>query len=241
MKVTTLSFFRFEGFWNKLWALVQMGLARRPLRSLPGIGFSKLLGIGRGSGFHPAPNFAAYSLLATWDSIEQAREQVFDSAIYRRYHARSAETWTLFLCSARSRGSWDRQAPFAVEATLGPSEPVGILTRASIDWRRLLRFWRSVPRVSASSFASPAIRFNVGMGELPVVQLMTFSLWDDFASAKTFAYGVGNHKETMLRARSEGWFAEELFVRFRILGAEGTWHGVDPLKECLRTTREFHA
>ena len=231
MQVTTLSFFRFEGIVNKIWALVHMGLARGPFRRLQGIRFLKLLGVGRLGGFHPAPNFGVYSVLATWDSMDEARRHVFESRIYRRYQDRAVESWVVFLSAARAHGAWDRRAPFAVESSLDAEAPVGVLTRATISWRRLLTFWRSVPRVAAHGDRAPSLRFSIGMGELPFVQLMTFSLWDDLAAARAFAYRDGDHRDTMRRARAEGWFAEELFVRFRVLETTGTWFGVDPLAE----------
>lgn len=241
MQVTTLAFFRFEGFWNQFWAFFQMGLAKRHVRRLPGVGFYKLMGTGRRSGFDPAPNFGIYACLVTWDSMETARTQVRQSAVFERFRARAVESWVVFLSAARSRGSWDRKSPFAVESTLPPGEPVGILTRASIARRRLIRFWKSVPEVSGASFESAALRFNIGLGEWPVVRLMTFSVWDDFSAAKAYAYHDGAHRRTMERARAEGWFAEELFVRFRVLDAVGTWYGVNPLAEGLESSRESAA
>lgn len=229
MQVTSISFFRFEGLWNKFWAFEHMGLARRPLRRLPGLTFLKMMGVGRGAGFNPAPNFGAYAFLATWTSMEAARDAVQSSRIFRRYDAHAAESWTIFLSASRSRGAWNRQHPFAIESELPASEPVGILTRASISWRRVWTFWGSVPPVSSMVLGAPGLRFNIGMGEWPISQLMTFSVWDDFEAAKSFAYRDGAHRRAMQRARTDGWFSEDLFVRFRLLGATGTWKGADPL------------
>jgi len=236
MQVTTLSFFRFEGLWNKFWAFEHMGLAARPLRRLPGLQFLKMMGVGR-PGYNPLPDFSRYAFLATWSSLDTAREQIRASRIYNRYYDHAAESWTVFLTATRARGVWNGRAPFELDAPLHSTEPVGILTRAAINWRRLFRFWGSVPPVSRFSIAAPSLRFQIGMGEWPVSQLMTFSIWNDFAAAKSFAYGDGAHRQAMLQARRDGWFSEDLFVRFRLVGSHGTWGGVDPLAELLSTGR----
>jgi spheroidene monooxygenase len=170
MQVTTLSFFRFEGFWDQFWAFRQMGLARRPLRRLPGIGFWKLMGVGRAL-FNPAPNFSLYAILATWPSVEAARAQTLGSAVFERYRARSVESWTLVLSATRSRGAWDHADPFPISEPLRPDEPVGVLTRATIDVAEdSCPFWRSVP--AGERHGRPPSRrrcgSSIGMGEWPI-------------------------------------------------------------------------
>ncbi len=229
MQVTTVSFFRFDGFWNQFWAFRHMGFARRPLRCLPGLEFFKLLGIGRRRGFHPAPNWGAYCILATWSSLDAARENIESSRIFDGYRSHATEDWTLYLSTVRSRGRWDQRQPFTPYGHCLVEPPVGILTRASISWWRARSFWSSVPAVSDMCLEQSAVRFTIGMGEWPVSHLTTFSVWEDFESLKNFAYTDGHHRRVMLRARREKWFEEELFVRFRILGTRGSWHGANPL------------
>ena len=50
MQVITLSFFRFKGVSNKLWAFSQMLAARYPLKRVPDIGFHGLFVRGALSG-----------------------------------------------------------------------------------------------------------------------------------------------------------------------------------------------
>jgi spheroidene monooxygenase len=233
MQVTTLSFFRFRGFWSRLWAFAHMQLGKRPLRQTEDIGFHRLMGTGSGEGFDPAPNFSVYAILATWPSLEIARERVDDSPIYRRYRRRADESWTVFVAPTRSRGSWDGHRPFQPEDP--PQDAggdwVGVLTRATVRTSSLLAFWRTVPPISALTAGLPGLHFKLGMGELPVMQLMTFSLWRDLPDVKRFAYGAGPHREAMQLARKHRWFEEELFARFRVIDAVGTWHGTNPLEK----------
>jgi spheroidene monooxygenase len=255
MQVTTLSFYRFRGLWPRIWAFVHMELGKRPLRRLPDVGFHKILGTGSGVGFDPFPNFSVYAILATWPSLAVARERVREGQPFGRYRRMAHEEWTLFLEATRSRGHWDARAPFEPTADrstgaskqgraegasdsvrslpIGPATShMGVITRAKIRSRHLIPFWRSVPAISAALGEHPALRFQIGMGELPVVQLMTFSLWEDRASMQDFAYRAPSpHPPVLRRSRSEGWFKEELFARFRVLDSAGTWNGRDPLAE----------
>ncbi len=51
-----------------------------------------------------------------------------------------------------------------------------------------------------------------------------------------FARADGPHARAIRAVRDEGWFREELYARFRILGDAGTWNGSDPLA-ALETAR----
>ncbi len=232
MQVTTLSFFRFEGLFARCWAFVSMQLAKGPLRRVEDIGFCKLMGTGTGEGFDPAPNFSVYAILATWPSMDAARAQVEQSPVYRTYRRRAAESWTVYLAPTRARGSWDRQAPFvATPEPEGAGPWVGVLTRATVRLPSLPSFWRTVPPISAIIRSQPGLHFKLGLGELPVLQLSTFSIWQDLPGVQRFAYDPGPHRDAMRLARKHRWFSEELFARFRVLDSSGTWRGSNPLVE----------
>mgnify|MGYP001796196533 CR=1 FL=1 len=228
MQVTTVTLFRFRGFWMRFWAFRQMVLAYGPLRTTPGLRFVKVLGTGRGRGFHPAPNWGVYSILATWESRDDAERALAGDGKIGEYRDRSVEHYTLYLEATRCHGTWDGIEPF--EPALGaPSPaPLGVLTRATIRPSRLWAFWRSVPAVSAMVAGQAPLRLSLGLGERPIVGLMTFSLWDDGDSMRSYAYRAGEHRETMRLAKRDGWFAEDLFVRFRVIDAAGLWEGECP-------------
>ncbi len=230
MKAVSLSFFRFEGSGNKLWAFSQMLFARRPLRAIPGIGFHKLLGSGTREGFHPFPNFSVYAILATWPSLAEGQARVAESAVYRRYRAHAAEDWTVFLGATQCRGQWDRAAPFTLSSEPGLSEDsaIAVLTRASVKPQYALAFWRRVPNISAAIRAQPQLLFKIGLGEVPWLHQVTFSIWSGRRAMEAFAYR-GFHAEAIARVREGGWFSEELFARFRVLHAAGRWEGGQPL------------
>jgi spheroidene monooxygenase len=56
------------------------------------------------------------------------------------------------------------------------------------------------------------------------VNQITFTIWDDADAMKAFAYRPGGPHTTAVEAvRREGWFKEELYARFRVVGIDGTW------------------
>ena len=69
----------------------------------------------------------------------------------------------------------------------------------------------------------------VGIGEAPLGLQGTLSLWDSAESLRAFAHRGAAHQEVIARTPREGWYAEELFARFAVVGSEGTLHGRDPL------------
>lgn len=232
MQVTTLSVYRFDALMARLWAFGQMGLARAALAGAPGIGFWKLFGTGGGESFRPRPNFGVYAILATWPSAEAARRGQAEASVFRRYRAQAAESFTVHLATVSVRGRWDGRAPFVAAQGVDLAAPFAILTRASIRPAKARAFWRGAPDIDARTAEEPAILFKRGMGEVPYLRQVTFSIWSDLEAMKRFAYRHPYHRDAARHARERNWFSEELFARFRVVGAEGTWNGADPLAAC---------
>lgn len=226
--IVSLSFFRFSKPSARLWAFVMMGLARRAMSQVPDIGFWKLCGSGTGEGFTPLPNTGVYAILASWPDEATARAQTRDAAIYRRYRARAAETWTVFLKTASARGAWSGRNPFHAtgEALSGP---LAALTRATIKPSMALKFWRRVPDISTMVGSDRNVAFKIGIGEVPLLHQITFSIWPDAEAMAGFARTNGPHAAAIRAVRDGNWFSEELYARFAILGDAGSWGGQSPL------------
>ena len=230
-QVVSLSLFRFDSVLARTWAFVMMGLARPSMARVPGIGFWKLCGSGTGEGFTPRPDFGVYAILCTWPDHRTARESLANAAIFRRYRAHATESWTLYMSANTARGAWSGVAPFEPTAS-SASGPLAALTRATIKPGILTRFWRRVPNISRVIGQDPNVMFKIGIGEIPWLHQVTFSIWPDAARMANFAR-TGPHAEAIRAVRDEGWFREELYARFTLLGDEGTWGGTSPLKEVL--------
>jgi spheroidene monooxygenase len=232
VQVATLSLYRFPRPADRLWVLGQMLLARPRLPRVPGIGVWKLCGSGTGQGFTPRPNTAVWAILATWDGIARAREQTARGAVFADWRARAAEAWTVFLAPFSSRGRWAGAEPFRpVPAAAGHPQagPLAVLTRASLRPAILHKFWGRVPSIEAAIAADRNVIFKIGLGEVPWLHQITFSIWPDAAAMAAFARADGPHARAIRAVRAGGWFREELYARFAVLGAAGSWEGACPL------------
>lgn len=135
--------------------------------------------------------------------------------------------------TTKVHGQWDGVAPFTETVDYDKKKLVAVLTRATIQPRQLWRFWRFVPPVSASVEGRAGLIFSKGIGELPLIQQATFSLWEDSEKMLAYAYQSHYHKEVVQKTRELGWYKEELFSRFHPYAAEGSWKAGNPLADYL--------
>ena len=205
-----------------------MGLARPYLWRVPGLSFWKLCGSGTGEGFTPVPNTGVYAVLSVWPDLDTAQRETANG-IFRRYQSTSDENWTVFLATTSCRGSWSGQSPFTVSEDPRPG-PIAALTRATIKPWKAVKFWRRVPNISTVIGQDPNVAFKIGIGEIPLLHQVTFSIWPDASSMARFARTDGPHARAIRAVREGDWFMEELYARFRVVATSGTWNGVAPLE-----------
>jgi spheroidene monooxygenase len=228
LQTVSLSLFRFAPGLPRLWVLGQMALARIDFARMPQVRFWKLCGSGTGEGFTPRPNFGVWAILAVWDTEDAARDHVTQATVYCRWADRATETTTLFMRPASVRGQWSGVTPFTAQSEHAAG-PLAALTRAAVRPGKLLKFWGRVPDISAVIGDDPNVIFKIGIGEVPMLHQVTFSVWPDAAAMAQFARGDGPHGRAIRAVREEGWFREELYARFHVLGSTGLWDGRDPL------------
>lgn len=194
----------------------------RPFRA-EGLQFQKLLGSGKNFGL--VPNWSTYVFLGVWDN-EQTARQFFKTDDWQVYLKKTERTGTLWLAPYQSHGKWDGQNPFETSASasvgMEVDKPVAVLTRATIRTRALLDFWQHVPQARQRLKDHQAnLLFSIGVGEKPVVQQATISVWRSPAAVEQFAYRQSGHREIVKLTRQRRWYAEELFARFSVLSMEG--------------------
>jgi len=233
-QIVTLTFFRYSGIRNKWWAFKLMGQGLEQLQEVEGISFVKMLGSGSGNGFSIWPNFGTYGLLAVWDKERQAQHFFQHNELFNECKHRSAGWWTTYMQAARFHGQWDGSCPFEETVPYDKQKLVAVITRATIATSKLWQFWRFVPQVGRAVEGEPGLIFSVGVGELPLVQQATFSLWENSEQMMDYAYRSRYHKEVVKKTRELGWYTEELFARFHPYHTEGNWReGNTPLSQYL--------
>lgn len=199
-------------------ALVRVAADRVALRSVPGLRFARLLGTSRGFSVRDA-DLRRWVLVAAWNGEPSPRPG---------WDRLADEHWRVTLRPLASRGRWSGQAPFGDPAPARWEGPVAALTRARLAPRQAMTFWRAVPPVAADLRGRDGLLATFGIGEAPIGWQGTFSAWRDAASLRAYAYDR-THSEAIRRTADTGWYAEELFARFAVLGSTGTLDGIDPL------------
>ncbi|NOS94279.1 MAG: DUF3291 domain-containing protein [Cyclobacteriaceae bacterium] len=230
-QTTTVTFFRFNTFLDKVWALSMMQLAHADLKKVQGQSFYKLMGSGRGLGFNALPDWSTYALLQTWESEEAARSFFEGSQTITHYRQHATEVWTTFLKNISAHGQWDGRNPFQVSEDLPSTEVLAVLTRATIKWHKVIPFWKYVPTSHQPLKDNDGLIYTKGVGEVPIVQMATFSIWKNKESLHHFAYNSQEHRVAIQKTRELQWYKEELFARFTPYRSIGTWNGKNPLSE----------
>lgn len=224
-------------------ALATVPLRRARLAGTPGAAFTRLLGTGRGDSTAPGADLRRWATFVAW------REPPDLAAWHRRLAGPSsdggdgadradradgadgadgAECWTVLLETVSAHGRWAGHALDAPTAAPAPTGPVAVITRATVRLSRLRQFRSAVPPVDSVLLRASGRRASIGVGEWPVAVQGTFSVWADVDAMHRFAWSDPTHAEVVRRTRTERWYREELFARFRPLASMGTWDGRDP-------------
>ncbi len=225
--ITTLTFFRFNSFMDKVWGFGQMQFAHAHLTKIPGLQFYKMMGSGRELGFNPLPDWGVYALLGVWESEQMANQFFSNSEVFQRYQAHTSEQWTVFMKIRQAKGLWSGGNPFTPSTDLDESNPlIAVITRATIRPSKLVKFWRYVPTSQRPiQMGCEGLLFTKGIGEAPLIQMATFSLWESMEALKNFAYNSPEHQVAIQKTRQLDWYKEEMFIRFQPYKSTGIWGG----------------
>ncbi len=205
-----------------------MQRAHQRLTDVPGLEFYRLMGSGGGNGFSVRPNLGVYAWLGHWSTPAYADRFFSGHEWYAEVRERTDRIVTFQLEATMAHGQWGGTLPFTAHPDrYNPQEPVAVITRATIHPTKLPDFWRYVPRTSASVYDHPARLLSLGIGEYPIFMQATFSIWESGRAMTQYAYASDYHKEVVQLTRQRGWYREEMFARFRLLGSAGSWPDLD--------------
>ncbi len=219
--MVSMTFFRYGGWGQRWWAFKQMALAPALLGQVDGLVFFKLLGSGGKHGFSLVPNWGVYGLLCVWQNATAAHTFFNHHPVFGAFKAQSISDQHYCLQPLSSHGHWDGQEPFA-NPKLKTEGQIAVITRAKIRWKKLWHFWRFVRPASQGLEDKPGLIFSIGIGELPLVQQATFSVWENTEKMIQYAYKSPQHKQVIQKTRELGWYSEELFARFAVLESAET-------------------
>jgi hypothetical protein len=206
-------------------AIARMGYQRRPLRRATGLAFAKLLGTGSGRTFTMRDaDPRRWALLTVFDS-GGAADDFNGGEIDRSWSVIADESLRLRLRPLSSRGRWAGRQPFGDPCPERWDGPVAALTRARIKPSQWRLFWSSVPPVATDLRARDGLRMSLGIGEAPLGLQGTFSVWESNSALTAFAQRGAAHRVAIEDTARHDWYAEELFARFAVTSAVGSFDG----------------
>ncbi len=211
----------------RLWGWWRIMRGGQSFRGIPGLRFAKALGSGFEGGFGLRPSRSRQGVFAVFDNEAAADRFVAESPTVASFRARTSELCVAKLRAWSSRGTWNGQtlqpsAPVPVAAQ--GAVPVAALTRASIQPRKALAFWRKAPPAQDSLAQAPGCWLAVGLGEAPLLRQATFSVWESVAAMDAYARS-GAHLAAIRASALEGYFSESMFTRFVPVALQGRWNG----------------
>ena len=209
----------------RLRAFGNMGRVLLQPITAPGLRFAKLL--GSGIDFGMVPDLSRYVFLGVWDN-ETSAKMFFQTSDFKQFTAGTTHTETLWLRPLQAHGLWDGQNPFAEkeegrakgndQLQTTNDQLSAVLTRATIRPRALPDFWRHVPQARARLRAhANDLLFGIGIGELPLIQQCTVSVWRNAEAVNRYAYRERGHREVVKLTHERKWYSEELFARFAVV------------------------
>ena len=213
-------------FWkinrkHLLFALFRMAIDRTLLRRRNGVTFAKMLGCGKGETFTPRDADPT-----RWGCLvvipENQLAALDSSSTIRAWRKRSVSEFRVVLDPIAATGMWSKRKPFEPSAPAYFDGQVVAITRARIKANQTMRFFKSVPPVTASLHSSPGLISTIGIGEAPIGLQGTFSLWESMQAIKDFAYKGAAHQKAISQTAEFDWYAEELFARFAVREIRGT-------------------
>ncbi|SER20833.1 spheroidene monooxygenase [Pedobacter rhizosphaerae] len=208
-------------------AFLGMAILRLPLILNRKCKFWKLMGSGKNAQVDLAPDFKHWAILTTWENKTDADTFYKKSFVVKWFRFFGKEEFTILLNPLSSHGLWSGKEPFKTSTgSTNPQHQVAVITRAAIRLSRLTEFRRNIKRAAESMRKAEGFILSAGIGENPLFDQATFSVWENLESMKNYAYRNFDHSDVIKLTRARKWYSEELFARFEILESWGSLNGL---------------
>lgn len=216
-QLVSIRFLVFDSWKSRFRAFQWMGKARQQPWEAPGLIFSKHLGVGKG-GFSIWPDWGTYAFMGLFDDASASEKFFEQDPRWKAFSALSHSQYGYDGVPIQGHGTWNGKQPFQFSEEHAPWDgALAVITRASIAWAKSLLFWWNVPASARGLDQQEGLVLAKGVGELPLVEQATFSLWKNKAMLEQFAYKGKNHAPMIRKTRKHQWYKEEMFVRLAVL------------------------
>jgi hypothetical protein len=176
------------------------------------------MGVGKGNGFSIWPDFSMYAFMGVFDSEQNALAFFSNNSRWIELTSYTSDINEFEGFAIKGHGTWNGKQPFDFqELPVDFTGKVAVITRASIRWSQAWRFWLNVPSASKDIDQQKGLLFAKGVGELPLVEQATISIWESKEALEQYAYKTRQHAQMIKKTRRFNWYKEEMFIRIAIL------------------------
>ena len=188
----------------------------KSLISSSGLKFIKLFGTGSNEGFSLIPDFSSYVIISSWKNDHYRKKFIDENNIINEIISRSSKRVEIKIDPYNFTGSWNGINPFKNISSYNGGKII-VLTRARVKLNKLMNFLVNTSLAAKSIKSQDGAEFYKGIGELPIIEQATISIWISEKSMRDYAYSDENHLKIINKARKDKWYSEELFVRSNII------------------------
>jgi hypothetical protein len=182
-----------------------------------------------GGSVRPSPDLGRAALVAFWDD-----DAALDGFLSNHPTAAAlADGWHVRLDPLRAHGSWPG-VPDDIprQRKVDHDGVAAVLTLGRLRLTQAVRFVRHATRTGNQVLRAPGLIWATAMARPPFVG--TCSLWESSDALAAYAYGEEPpHPEAIAAGRAKPFHHQEVFIRFRPYGSEGSLAGRNPLAERL--------
>lgn len=179
------------------------------------------------------PNFRRWAFLGVWEDDAAVDAFLDGSVIAQQWQDHAQEVWHVRLKPKRTSGTWHGANP--IEKYDGASLPTGpwaTISRGELRLHKAHTFWLETARVAVSDVLQvPGFLAGIALVEMPLVEVMTFTLWDSSENVMNFARKRPAHASLIERDKNEHLFRGFFYGHFYPYASEGSWFGENPLAE----------